>query len=254
MIILKVLFGLVLYLDLLAVIAFGVGCIFLLFNKHKIAKTILVSSAIPIFIIWVSPLPRLLFHQLEHHFPEHPNIQNAKGFILLGGFFSLFESRTDEVPIYNMAAGRMTEFLILAHQYPHLPIVFTGTPVEAALTKKVFEQAGISPGRVVYDDQARNTPDNAQNSFNLVKPKPDDSWVLVTSAFHMPRSVALFEKAGWKVVPYPVDYHITRKESEPFWLGFLSHTNSIAWFNACKEWAGMVNHYLEGQASYIIRQ
>ncbi len=247
---LKFFFGLILNLDILAFLGLFVGIFLVAFKKKKAGRAMVTVSCAILFFIFVSPVPRMMLHHLEHKFPENPPIAEAKGLILLGGFFSLLESRENERPVYNKAAGRLVEFLALALKNPTLPIVFTGTPLETALTKKVFADFGISESRVTYEDQARNTVDNARNSFNLVKPKDGDVWVLVTSAFHMPRSVGLFQGAGWKVIPYPVDYHTTRKGAEPLYTGFLSKMNASAWFSACKEWAGMVNNYIDGRSSF----
>ena len=56
--------------------------------------------------------------------------------------------------------------------------------------------------------RSRNTQENAEFSKALVKPKQGERWLLVTSAFHMPRSVGLFRKAGFAVEPYPVDWRV----------------------------------------------
>ena len=57
--------------------------------------------------------------------------------------------------------------------------------------------------------RSRNTQENAEFSKALVAPKEGERWLLVTSAFHMPRSVGLFRKAGFAVEPYPVDWRVS---------------------------------------------
>ena len=64
----------------------------------------------------------------------------------------------------------------------------------------------IDPARVLFEDKSRNTFENANFTFDIIKPKMEENWVLITSAFHMPRSVGTFRKAGWRVIPYPVDF------------------------------------------------
>jgi len=66
----------------------------------------------------------------------------------------------------------------------------------------------------VFEDASRNTVENAEFSHRLAQPKSGETWLLVTSAFHMPRAVGCFRRAGWNVVAYPVD-HSTAGESEP---------------------------------------
>ncbi|MBN9292094.1 MAG: YdcF family protein [Hyphomicrobium denitrificans] len=55
--------------------------------------------------------------------------------------------------------------------------------------------------------------ENAAESLSALKPAPDQQWLLVTSASHMPRAVACFRAVGFKVVPFPVDYR-TRGSDE----------------------------------------
>lgn len=57
------------------------------------------------------------------------------------------------------------------------------------------------PERVEYEEKSRNTAENATFAKEVLKPKPGDRWLLVTSAFHMPRAVGSFRKAGFDVIP-----------------------------------------------------
>ena len=59
--------------------------------------------------------------------------------------------------------------------------------------------------------RSRNTQENVEFSKAMVAPKSGERWLLVTSAFHMPRSVGLFRKAGFAVEPYPVDWRVGGK-------------------------------------------
>ena len=72
----------------------------------------------------------------------------------------------------------------------------------------MFESLGIAKSRLMMERRSRNTQENAEFSKALAAPKPGERWLLVTSAFHMPRSVGLFRKAGFAVEPYPVDWRI----------------------------------------------
>ena len=60
----------------------------------------------------------------------------------------------------------------------------------------------------MLERQSRNTYENAVFSKAMIAPKPGERWLLVTSAYHMPRSVGLFRKAGFPVEPYPVDWRV----------------------------------------------
>ena len=79
---------------------------------------------------------------------------------------------------------------------------------EADFAGAIFESLGIAKSRLIMERRSRNTLENAEFSKALVAPKPGERWLLVTSAFHMPRSVGLFRKAGFAVEPYPVDWRV----------------------------------------------
>jgi uncharacterized SAM-binding protein YcdF (DUF218 family) len=65
---------------------------------------------------------------------------------------------------------------------------------------------GVPVERVTFEDKSRTTFENAAAATELMKPKPDENWLLVTSAYHMPRAMACFRKDGWRVFAAPTDY------------------------------------------------
>jgi uncharacterized SAM-binding protein YcdF (DUF218 family) len=77
---------------------------------------------------------------------------------------------------------------------------------ESDFAPGLMAELGIDPARVIFERDSRNTYENALYTKRLAEPGPDEVWLLVTSAFHMPRAVGVFRQAGWRVVPYPVDY------------------------------------------------
>lgn len=86
-------------------------------------------------------------------------------------------------------------------------------PKEAHYVAPVFARLGLDPTRIVFEDRSRNTAENAQLSKKKMNPTAGENWLLVTSAFHMPRAVGSFRKVGWPVIPYPVDYNTTGRGS-----------------------------------------
>ena len=246
---LKFLFGIIIHLDLICAVLILFAGMSHLKNSRKKRRKLLVFSLVTFFLIHLSPLSRIMLYQLEHRFPQKTDLPaDTKGLILLGGNFSLLESQSNGRPIYNLAGGRVIEFIALARRYPALPILFTGTPLEVELTKKLFDEMGIDPARVTYENESRNTLDNAGNSYKLIQPKPEDRWVLVTSAFHMPRSMGLFKGIGWNVTAYPVDYHIASLKISKLLLGVLDRQNPIAWRAVTSEWVSLFNNYLRGKS------
>jgi uncharacterized SAM-binding protein YcdF (DUF218 family) len=97
---------------------------------------------------------------------------------------------------------------------------------------------GVDPGRVLLDREARNTHENAVNAMALAQPQPGEVWLLVTSAFHMPRSIGAFRRAGWTITAYPVDYITGPSERFLLDLDFAGGL-SLASF-AVREWVGLL--------------
>ena len=70
---------------------------------------------------------------------------------------------------------------------------------------------GIDRDRLLLEGLSRNTAENDRLSLALANPSPDETWVLVTSAFHLPRAIRNFEVAGWgNLVAWPVDYRTSK--------------------------------------------
>ena len=63
---------------------------------------------------------------------------------------------------------------------------------ETMVARRFFAEMGLDSGRVIYEDRSRNTFENAVYTYDLVKPAPGEKWILITSAYHMARSVGVF--------------------------------------------------------------
>ena len=99
------------------------------------------------------------------------------------------------------------------------------------------------------ETQSRNTFENAVYTKQLMNPDSDDVWLLVTSAFHMPRSVGIFRAIGWDVVLWPVDYQTTGQfEWEPgIDIAAGLHNINVA----SREMIGLAAYWLMGRTSAL---
>jgi uncharacterized SAM-binding protein YcdF (DUF218 family) len=165
----------------------------------------------------LSPLGNLLVLPLEQRFASAPRPEagtRVDGIILLGGFEDGWVSAGRGGLGLNESAERVTEGLRLALKHPEAKVVFTGgvggllTPGTEATgpVADFLSEAGIAKDRLILEGRSRNTYENALFTRELVDPKPGERWYLVTSAYHMPRAMGLFRKAGFDVIAYPVDY------------------------------------------------
>ncbi len=109
---------------------------------------------------------------------------------------------------------------------------------------------GIAEHRLILETKSRDTAENAALSRDLVKPKPGETWVLITSALHMPRAVGVFRKAEWRVIPYPVDFRHLGEGDEGFGLNLgrgLTLLNSAA-----REWLSLAHYYVTGKIDRLL--
>ena len=140
--------------------------------------------------------------------------ERVDGIIVLGGAVETGIAEERGIPALNGSAERMTAFVALARQYLQGPARLhagarrASVPEvsEADVARALFSDLGIPPNRVVFEGRSRNTYENAVFSKALLDPKPGEIWLLVASASHMPRSVAIFRHAGWPVIAWPVGY------------------------------------------------
>lgn len=182
---------------------------------ERLQKSMIIAAAGFLTLITIIPIPQWGLSILEKTYCQ-PKLINVTGIIFLGGSFNLPLSKERHMPCYNQAGGRLIESLSLAQKHQNLKLVFSGggavsQVTEADLVKSVMKDLNIPHEKIIFESKSRNTEENAAFTKELIKPKKDEHWLLVTSAYHMPRSIMAFKKHGWDVTPYPVDYHANGK-------------------------------------------
>src|SRR5262245_7453147 len=170
------------------------------------------------------PVGQLAVKPLEDRFAPLTSLPpRVDGIMVLGGVIDDSVIGRRGVPRSLTAAGspRLDAFLELAKRYPLARHVFTGGSIElindrdteADIVRRIFARIGLDTTRIIFEDKSRNTFENAQFSYVLLNPQPEEQWIMITSARHMPRAVGTFRRVGWKnIIPFPVDY---ATEEEP---------------------------------------
>lgn len=215
------------------------------------------TSALLILLLqgW-EPLPDALLRHLEN---KHPGPQPGSslsafaGVVVLGGALEpSYVMQGNQQPALNSAAERMTAPVSLQRQFPHLRLLFTGGEGElftqgmneAERAKVFFDSLGVPPSRVVYESTSRTTFENATVSASLPGIYPSQPWLLLTSAYHMPRAFAAFTKAGWNVTPYPVDFQSGKATP---WSQYSMAAGARKWKLALHEIFGLWAYKLAGR-------
>ena len=199
----------------------------------------------------------MLVRELESRYPQLPantDMQKYAGVVVLGGALADSDLWTSHKQVaLNEHAERMTAAVALTQKYPNLKVIFSGGIAnvsgtgltESRRARIFFDEMGVPPARVMYEGSSRNTYENAQYSAMMPGVDTRKPWLLLTSAFHMPRSMGVFEKLGWNVTPHPVDYMTS---SDGSWYDFSLHYGPGQWELALHEligyyvykWSGLI--------------
>ena len=200
------------------------------------------------------PLGAFLLQPLEARIPRPAELpQRVDGIIVLGGGVHAHLAAMRGEASTNEHGERLAAGLALARRYPDAVLLYTGgsaslaanRPPETAVARRWYAEAGLAPDRLRLEERSRTTWENAVLSQALLAPEPDQTWVLVTSAFHMPRALAAFQAVGWPVIPWPVDYQTTGRVE----VGGLplASRNLEALDLAAHEWFGLLFYRWSGK-------
>jgi uncharacterized SAM-binding protein YcdF (DUF218 family) len=235
------------------------GLILLCSRFRRLASWLIVTSVVLIALAGFSPLGNLLMLPLEERFPPwDPSRGPPDGIVVLGGAITPDVSQARGAIALNGAGERITATVELARKYPNARIIFSGgnpslvedEPSEAALAVQEFEALGVPRERVVAEEQSRNTVENAVFSRLIADPKPGERWLLLTSAFHIPRAIAVFRAAGFPIEAYPVDWR-TRGPMDAV-RPFNSLSDGLRRTDfAVHEWVGLLVYRLTGKTNEL---
>ena len=233
-----------------------IGTVFLLFGCQKNALRFLFPALLFSLSLMVFPLGDWLIHPLEARISKPQQLpDHIDGIIVLGGGEDIKTTISWQQPQVGQASDRYFGAAFLAKEYPDSPIIFTGGnnllrfdagSVPAELSHQLLTMVGIDEQRLIIESQSRNTYENFQR-LKTVIPKRNGQYLLVTSAYHMPRSVGIAVKQGITVVPYPVDYRSQTGESRRFDFAVFEQLEKLepAW----REWVGLTAYFITGKTS-----
>src|SRR5215471_1971274 len=240
----------------------AVGLIGLVLTRTRLVRAGrgLASASIILFLAFgLLPLGKMLIAPLEGRFPPWDASGGAPdGIVVLGGEIEPAFALTRRASEFNEAAERITVIAELARKYPSAKILYSGGNgsfvlpggSEAPIAGALLETFGVPARRLILEGKSRTTAENAEFSRRLAMPKPGERWLLVTSAYHMPRSVGAFRKAGFAVEAYPVDYRTTG--ASDLWIPFDSMATGLRRTDiAAREWAGLLVYWLTGRSSAL---
>lgn len=228
----------------------------LLQRRWRRSGTALLWSALAVLVVqgW-EPLPDALLRRLETQYPAPTRIDLSRyaGVVVLGGATeSSYVWEGNEQPQLNESAERLTAALPLLQRAPQLQLLYSGGEgellgqglTEAERARRFYASMGVNPQRLLLESVSRTTYENAVLSAALPGVDKTRPWLLLTSANHMPRSMATFEKTGWNVTPWPTDYHAGL---ETPWTRYSLVRGAAKWNTALHELLGLWIYRLTGR-------
>lgn len=246
-------------LNLSIFLAFA-GLLAMFLSRRRLAVGA-VSAAFLVLTLsaWTS-LGALMLNPLEERFQRPASLpEKVDGIVVLGGGFEGAINLARGGYELNSGGDRFVETAVLARRFPNARVLVSGGTGailldgegDAATAPRLLVALGVAPERLILENKSRNTAENALFSKELVDPQPGETWLLVTSAFHMPRSVGLFRKVDFAVVPWPVDYRTSGREG----ISLFADNEIDALQNttvAVREWIGLLAYWLSGRIDTLM--
>lgn len=220
---------------LLILLAIGAGLLWL--GQPRVGCWLTTGATAALVMTVMLPVGRWLLLPLENRFVAQAELPD----------------QVDGIVVLSGAAERVSALIELGRRYPSARLVFTGggAPVTAAdMAREFYQRQGFNVSRIIFESEARNTSENAILSRHVVQPQRGERWILVTSAWHMPRAIGVFRQVDWSVIPYPVDYRTVG--SLEILSGFDLPCSLRDLDVGAKEWIGLVAYRLTGRTRALL--
>lgn len=240
----------------LLVLTLLIGALLLTLGRARSGRLLIIIGGAALFIFGLLPTSHYLAAALEARFPQPQLPAHVTGIILLAGSERPTASQATGEPQVGRNGGRHFTTQRIAREHPEARIIFSGGPLhepgrgpletQPAVAAALFADSGLEPERIQFDQGSRDTCATPTNVRRMVRPQPGETWVVVTSALHMPRTIACFRAAGWDdVIAQPADYRVTLGT----WNSgtFQVAANLTLLDDAAHEWLGLAYYRLAGR-------
>ena len=229
------------------------------FGYLRVAKLLLSVLLVIALTVMAYPVGDVLLEPLEKRFAVPSELPPAiDGIIVLGGGEQLKTSLSWQTAQIGDAGDRYLAAAMLARHYRQTPVWVSGGSnllqmpdhkAVADIHRQLLAMAGVPPEQIHIEQNSRNTFENLQNLQQLL-PGGETKFLLVTSAFHMPRSIGIARQLGLNVIAYPVDYRSQRSAQRQWDFALFEHLQTLEL--AVREWLGLVAYYFSGKTSQLL--
>lgn len=231
-----------------------IGSTLLWKQRIKTAKRFFSFLSLLVLVVGLFPVGEWLLYPLESKYKANPELEQVDGIIVLGGAVDASRSAMWQQTVVNDSAERVLASLVLMKKFPNAKLVYTGgsgrlansqyKSADAAL--QFYKEHDLDIAKIIFERESRNTSENVIFAKKLVNPVKDEKWLLITTAWHMPRSVAIFCKSEWSVIPYLVDFRTKPKELFRIDWSFGGHLRNLS--IGIKEWLGRIAYFVMGKS------
>ena len=228
-------------------------------NLRRLSLIIYLINFIFIALISFLPIGSYLTYIIEKEFHTNTKIpERVDGILILGGATNpLLFKEFDQISL-NGSAERLVESVMIIRKFEKAKVIFSGgsgivnrSDLDHSQVAKLFyKKMGVDINKIFFEDKSRNTHENIIYSKKIAKPKKNENWLLITSAFHMKRALLIAEKNNWKFIPYAVDFKNIKEFKLTPNLNLLSNLNSFQ--SGLHEWLGLVSYYLMGRTEKFL--
>lgn len=196
------------------------GTILLWFTRwQKTGKAVVTLGLIVLTGLSYGPISEALLRPLEYKYPpllKSAHLTQVKWVVVLGGG----HVSNPQIPVTSRVSSsalfRLVEGIRLYRERPGRKLILTGGAIfdpipHARVLANLAQAIGVNERDLVLEDNSLDTKDEARFVRELVGA---DKFILVTSATHMPRSMALFRNQGMEPIAAPAG-HIVKKRQGP---------------------------------------
>ena len=155
------------------------------------------------------------------------------------------------------SSERLIEAINIIKKKQNIKIIFSGGPAhiqhpnltDSNAAKKFFDDMEINISNIIFENKSRNTYENILFSKNIIKPKKNENWIVISSASHLKRVLNVAEKLKWQLIPYATDFNYPKKFNFQLSINFLSNLSQFQ--KASHEWTGLIYYYFTGKSDKI---
>lgn len=187
------------------------------YKRFFIFKLVLYFISSIIFLISILPIGNYFLYKIENYYKNSKSPAHIDGIIVLSGSIQPNLSEEFNQVSLNELSERILYFAKYAKKYKNSKLVYSGgssdlfsSKVPSKFAKEYFDILGIEKNRIIYENKSRNTFESIKNIKNIINPKENEKWILITSASHMYRSINVGCILDWKLIPKSVDYSVSK--------------------------------------------